>query len=124
MKRIKSRWLLALVAGPVSFGAAQGAEAQPVAAGQAGAAPFGDATRMAATDLATITGREDTNMTIRASNTSNVSNNSVVGQSQTGTVSFDGQAFGNLSGLSVVSANTGNNVSINASMNLNVAIRP
>jgi hypothetical protein len=86
--------------------------------------PFGTGSRIGTSALAAITGREDTTMIIRANNTSTVSGNSVVGQSQTGMVNFDGQAFGNLSGLSLVSANTGNNVSINSSMNLNVAIRP
>ena len=98
---------------------------QPVAAAVAQTeSPFAAATPVQPADLAKVTGRDDTSLLIRANNTSTVSNNSVNGHSQTGTVSFDGQAFGNLAGLSLVSANTGNNVSINASLNLNVSIRP
>lgn len=87
-------------------------------------APFAASNVMPVTDLATITGRADTAMEIRAQNSSVVSNNMVVGQSETGAIAFDGQAFGNLAGLSLLSANTGNNVSINSSLNLNVAIHP
>ena len=83
-----------------------------------GAAP------VATGDLAKVTGRADTAMAIRAQNTSNVSHNSVIGQSQTGTISFDQSAFQNLAGLSLLSANTGNNVSINSSLNLNVSVQP
>lgn len=87
------------------------------------AAPFG-ASAVATNDLAAITGREDTAQQIQAQNTSNVSNNSVVGQSETGTISFDAGSFQAMAGLSLLSANTGNNVSINSSLNLNVAILP
>ena len=85
--------------------------------------PFSPAARIAGKDLAAITGRADTSMVIRADNTSNVSHNSVSGVSQTGSISFDERAFANLNGLSLLSANTGNNVSINSSLNLNVAIQ-
>jgi hypothetical protein len=71
-----------------------------------------------------VTGREDTAQEVRAQNTATVSHNSVTGQSQTGTISFDSQSFQNLAGLSLLSANTGNNVSINSSLNVNVAIHP
>lgn len=77
-----------------------------------------------ADQLAVIAGQSDINQMIQAQNRSQVSNNSVSGNSVTGTISFDGSSFANLNGLSVLSANTGNNVSINASMNVNVAIRP
>ncbi len=76
--------------------------------------PFGAGARMAGKDLAAVTGRADTAMVIRANNTSTVSNNSVSGNSQTGSIAFDERAFANLSGLSLLSANTGNNVSINS----------
>lgn len=85
---------------------------------------FGASSRVDSADLATITGRADTNMAIQAENNANVSNNSVNGDSQTGTISFDAAAFANLNGLSLLSANTGNNVAINSSLNVNVAIRP
>lgn len=87
-------------------------------------APFGEAAAIPAVELGVITGMADTNMEVRAQNTSTVSHNSVSGQSQTGTISFDAQAFQNMSGLALLSANTGNNVSINSSLNVNVAVRP
>lgn len=74
--------------------------------------------------LAAITGEANVSMEVRAQNTSNVSNNSVNGNSVTGAIGFDSQAFQNLSGLAVVSANSGNNVSINSSLNVNVALNP
>ena len=85
---------------------------------------FGAGQKVEGSDLATITGQGDTAMMVRAQNTSNVSHNSVSGNSQTGTISFDTDTFRNLSGLSLLSANTGNNVSINSSLNVNVAVRP
>lgn len=90
--------------------------------GLAAAQPFGDA--VPDTALAAIAGRADLAQITRAENSSVVSNNSVIGQSTTGALAIDGNAFQNLNGLAVVSANTGNNVSINASLNVNVAIRP
>lgn len=102
----------------------QGKSADTLAGQASTDGPFAAARRMGVADLAKITGRDDTALVIRANNTSTVANNSVSGHSETGTVTFDGQAFGNLSGLSLVSANTGNNVSINSSLNLNVSIRP
>lgn len=95
--------------------------------GEPAAAPalvFGDAASIASDELAAITGQADINMQVRAQNTSTVSNNSVSGNSVTGAIGFDSSAFQNLSGLSVVSANTGNNVSINSSLNVNVALNP
>lgn len=113
---------LKLAAVPLlGLAAAATAGPEPVAA-QGG--PFADAAPVGGTALAAITGKADTAMTIRAQNTSTVSNNSVNGQSQTGTISFDAQAFANLNGLSLLSANTGNNVAINSSLNVNVAVQP
>jgi hypothetical protein len=86
--------------------------------------PFGPGHAVADTQLRTITGMADVAQAIMASNTSNVSNNQVNGNSTTGTISFDPASFQNMNGLSVLSANTGNNVSINSSLNVNVAIRP
>ena len=86
--------------------------------------PFGDAVMISQEQLGTIAGQTDVNQIIQAQNRSQVSNNSVSGTSVTGTITFDGSSFQNLNGLSVLSANTGNNVAINSSMNVNVAIRP
>jgi hypothetical protein len=85
--------------------------------------PFGSGA-VAVSELSAITGRSDTAQEIRAQNTSNVSHNSVTGQSQTGAISFDAGAFQAMTGLSLLSANTGNNVSINSSLNVNVSILP
>lgn len=85
---------------------------------------FGADNRVEGKELAEVTGKADTAMEVRAQNTSTVSNNSVVGQSETGTISFDSTSFQNMAGLSLLSANTGNNVSINSSLNVNVSIAP
>ena len=82
------------------------------------AAPVGDAT------LKTLAGREDVNQLTQSNNTATVSRNSVGDNSRTGEARIDGQAFQNLSGLSLVNVNTGNNVAINAAMNVNIAINP
>jgi len=87
-------------------------------------APFGAGSRIGAPDLSRITGQADVAMEVRAENTATVSHNSVSGNSQTGTINFDANAFQALSGLSLLSANTGNNVSINSSLNVNVSIQP
>ena len=87
-------------------------------------APFAEASAISGADLGAITGRADTAMLIRAENSATVANNNVIGDSTTGSISFDPQSFQNLNGLSLLSANTGNNVSINSSLNLNVAIHP
>ena len=85
--------------------------------------PFGPSARVTGPAGNGGEGRADTAVSIRANNTATVSNNSVTGTSETGAISFDASAFANLSGLSLLSANTGNNVSINSSLNLNVAIQ-
>lgn len=87
-------------------------------------APFGAASAVAGNDLAKITGKADTSMTVRANNSSTVAGNAVIGQSQTGTINFDSGTFQNMAGMSLLSANTGNNVSINSSLNVNVSITP
>lgn len=94
------------------------------ASAQDAPSPFEAGDRIAGEDLAKVTGKADTAMEVRAQNTSTVSNNSVVGQSETGTISFDSASFQNMAGLSLLSANTGNNVSINSSLNVNVSVAP
>jgi hypothetical protein len=84
--------------------------------------PFGSAAPVDNSLLGSVTGQGDLAQVVRAENTNNVSGNSVNGNSQTGTISFDSSSFQNLNGLSLLSANTGNNVSINSSLNVNVAI--
>lgn len=99
---------------------AQTVPAAPIADAQT--TPFGSATPVDNALLGTVTGQSDLSQVIRAQNSSTVSGNSVSGHSETGTISFDQNSFQNLNGLSLLSANTGNNVSINSSLNVNVAI--
>lgn len=89
----------------------------------AGAQMFGQ-TAVAETVLQKVAGRADLAQEIRAANSAMVTGNRINGDSVTGAVSFDGQAFQNLNGLAVISANSGNNVAINASLNVNVSINP
>lgn len=88
------------------------------------AGPFDPEVAISDQTLASVAGMADLNQQSRSNNVATVSNNSVNGTSQTGGVTIDGQAFQNLSGLTVINANTGNNVAINASMNVNIAINP
>ncbi len=80
-----------------------------------------------ATDDATLekaTAREDLALTGRSEQTSTVTGNSVNGTSTTGEISFNDNAFQTASGLTVINANSGNNVSMNASMNVNIVMVP
>lgn len=80
-------------------------------------------TAISDTELQSVAGKADlANSIIEAQNNAVVANNSVNGISTTGGVSIDGAAFQNLMGLAVMSANTGNNVAINSSLNVNVTI--
>ena len=86
----------------------------------------GDQAAFAATavtdgDLGKAAGREDTGAMIASATQRNtVANNSVTGNSVTGNVEIDGNAFQNLQGLAVISANSGNNVAINSAMNVTI----
>lgn len=72
-------------------------------------------------DLEKVAGREDTGAMIASATQRNtVANNSVTGDSVTGNVEIDGNAFQNLQGLAVISANSGNNVAINSAMNVTI----
>lgn len=86
---------------------------------------FGEAASVDDAALGRIAGREDTGTQIAIANQRNtVSGNSVVGQSVTGSVTIDGNAFQNLQGLAVISANSGNNVAINSAMNVTINLAP
>lgn len=74
--------------------------------------------------LKTIAGREDTTQVSQAELAAGVSQNSVGDNSVTGNANIDGNAFQNMSGLSILNVNTGNNVAINAAMNVNISISP
>ncbi len=86
---------------------------------------FGAASAIEEADLRQVTGREDTGVMIASATQRNtVANNSVTGTSTTGSVQIDGNAFQNLQGLAVISANSGNNVAINSAMNVTVNMAP
>lgn len=109
---------VALLPGALAAQTAPVSVSVPVAA----ESPFGAATIVGNDALGTVTGQADLAQVVEARNTATVSGNNVSGQSQTGTISFDGSSFRDLNGLSLLSANTGNNVAINSSLNVNVAI--
>jgi len=85
------------------------------------ATPFGAAT-IGESELQAISGRENVSQFGAIDQTSVVRDNSITGNSVTGTIQFDGQSFQNMNGLGVINANTGNNVSFNASMLVNIVI--
>ncbi|RDE06317.1 hypothetical protein [Sphingomonas aracearum] len=105
--------------------AAQSIAAVPAAEAASKADPFSDAAAVDDGALGRIAGREDTGAQIAIADQRNtVSGNSVSGQSVTGNIVIDGNAFQNLQGLAVISANSGNNVAINSAMNVTVNLAP
>lgn len=111
-------------AAQVAIAAAPASATDPVvSADPAPAPPFG----AAAIDdgaLGAIAGREDINQISLANSTAGVSQSSVGDNVTTGDARISDNAFQNLSGLSILNVNTGNNVAINATMNVNIAIQP
>ena len=87
------------------------------------AAPFA-ASALDDGTLGAIAGRQDTHQAATSSQVAGVSQNSVGNNAVTGDAKISDNAFQNLSGLSILNINTGNNVAINASMNVNIAIQP
>lgn len=87
------------------------------------AAPFGS---QAVSDgaLQQVAGREDIAQDSQADLAAGVAGNSVGENAVTGNAQIDGNAFQNMSGLSILNVNTGNNVAINAAMNVNISISP
>lgn len=85
---------------------------------------FAGASPIAEDGLKQATAREDLSLIAQSQQTSGVSNSSVVGTSTTGDVGISGNAFQNASGLTVVNANSGNNVAMNASLNVNIVVTP
>ena len=85
---------------------------------------FAASTIAADETLDKATAREDVSVLAQSEQTTNVSNNSVSGTSTTGAISFSDSAFGNSSGLTIVNANSGNNVSMNAAINVSIVMSP
>ena len=80
--------------------------------------PIDDAT------LRSTAGREDVAQHAQADLTASVSSNSVGDGAITGDARIADNAFQNMSGLSILNVNTGNNVAINAAMNVNIVMNP
>lgn len=76
------------------------------------------------TELGQVAGKTDIAQAIRATNATTLTNNQVTGNSVTGVISISDTALSNINGLAIISANTGNNVAINSSLNVNVSIHP
>lgn len=74
--------------------------------------------------LKSATAREDVSMTNISDQSSSVSNSSVNGPSTTGDIGFSDSALQNASGITMINSNTGNNVAMNSSMNVNVIVNP
>lgn len=83
---------------------------------------FGEEAKVDEVALGRVAGREDVNQLAFSQQTNNVSNNNVGNNSTTGAVQIDGNAFQNLTGLSVISANSGNNVAINSALTVNISL--
>lgn len=86
--------------------------------------PFADSVIASDETLDQATAREDLSVVAESRQTSNVSNNSVNGNSVTGDVRLSDSAFQNASGLTLVNANSGNNVSMNSSINVSIVSTP
>jgi hypothetical protein len=101
---------LLLGAGPAlaQSGASSGFASRPVDDGQ----------------LRAIAGKTDLAQIANAQNSGTVAGNTINGDSQTGTIHFDASSFQGMNGLSILSANTGNNVAINSAMSVNVTVHP
>ncbi len=113
---------LALAASPL---AAQDQPNETVSADTAevqNQSPFANAEPVAEQNLAAIAGREDINQLTNAQQTNDVSGNEVGDNSVTGQINITDNAFSNTNGFVVLNANTGNNVAINASIQVNVAL--
>jgi hypothetical protein len=88
------------------------------------ASPFQSARVLDSESLQRVAGREDLYQLSQADLTAEVSRNSIGDNSITGEARIDGNAFQNMSGLSILNVNTGNNVAINAAMNVTLSISP
>lgn len=74
--------------------------------------------------LDAATAREDLSLVAESRQTANVSNNSVNGTSTTGDIRIGDEAFQGSTGLTIINANSGNNVGMNASLNVNIVMTP
>jgi hypothetical protein len=127
MNRLFSRTLLlALLTMPAAALAAPAESPStsnpPAAVVVASPAPFG--TALDESIMGKTTARADTSMIAQSQQTSTVSQNSVTGNSVTGTINIADNALQNANGLVLMNNNTGNNVSMNGAMTVNIIIAP
>lgn len=120
---LKSFLMIAIAAAGSSAAAAQD-RAAPLPPRTVPASPFAELSAIDDGDLRKIAGREDVNQLSYANQVAGVSSNSVGNNSNTGDARISDNAFQNMSGLSILNINTGNNVAINAAMNVNISITP
>ncbi len=121
--------VVALVPNPLRPALALSALLTPLAAHAQDAPPttppvFAAAQTIDDAQLRRIAGREDVAQHALADQVAGVSQNSVGDNVRTGDARIADNALQNLSGLSILNVNTGNNVAINAAMNVNIAIVP
>ncbi|HEX8442629.1 MAG TPA: hypothetical protein VF631_03165 [Allosphingosinicella sp.] len=124
---IRLRIILAGIAATASLAGTASAQtsstpAKPDTAVQS--APFAQEKAAGDEVLEKATAREDLSQTAKSTQSSTVTGNSINGPSTTGGVSFSDNAFQTASGMTVINANSGNNVSMNASMNVNIVMVP
>jgi hypothetical protein len=74
--------------------------------------------------LGRIAGKTDLSQLANAQTSGTVAGNTINGDSQTGAIRFDASSFQGMNGLSILSANSGNNVAINSAMSVNVTVHP
>ena len=100
-----------------------GVAAAPASAQEAppGPVPVADSLLADARGMADIRVIEQTATT---TSTSTVEGNTINGDFTTGTVNLSNGALDNFNGLALFNINTGNNVAINSSMTVNVALQP
>jgi len=103
---------------------AQNASSPESGTKEAAERPFAKATKADDDLLNASTAREDLSLHAQSSQSSSVSSSSVNGTSTTGEIRIADQALQNASGLTVINNNTGNNVAMNASLNVNLVINP
>lgn len=114
--------LLLFAAAPAVPAQAQTATAD--ASRPAEARAFSAARAASLRTLETATAREDLSIVAQTKQTSTVSRSSVSGTVTTGAVGVAGSAFQNATGLTIVNANSGNNVAMNGSINVNIVMSP
>lgn len=76
--------------------------------------------------LAAVRGRADVqtiDVTVAVQNAGTVEGNTITGDVTTGAITISDSALSNVNGLALFSLNSGNNVAINSTMTVNVAIQ-